>query len=60
MYERMKPLEKLNPKTEFSYWIKNFIVSRIRALRFGDILDGIEAGKYPESYEEVISALSEI
>lgn len=37
MYRRMKPLEKLSPNTEFSYWIEGFLLSRMRALMFEDI-----------------------
>lgn len=59
-YEKMKPLEALSPDTEFSYWIKNFIVSRIRALRYGELLDREEKGQMSESYEEILRRLTEI
>ena len=59
-YEKMKPLEALSPKTEFSYWIKNFIVSRIRALRYGEILDADERGELDMSYDEILKKLTDI
>lgn len=53
MYLRMKPLEKLNPKTEFSYWIEGFLTSRLRAAEFekayGELLSGNENA--PKTYE---------
>ena len=60
MYERMKALERLSPDTKFDYWIENFLVSRIRALRFGKMLDEIEEGseRAPGSYEEVVVRLT--
>ena len=33
VYERMKPMEKLCRGTEFSYWIENFLISRLRSER---------------------------
>ncbi len=60
MYLRMKPLEAKNPKTEFSYWIKNFIISKIRADRYAKLLDDEDAGKLPESFDAVIKLLSDI
>lgn len=38
MYLRMKPLEALNPKTRFRYWIEGFLLSRLRSLRFASLL----------------------
>lgn len=43
MYERMKRLEHLSPKTKFLYWIENFLISRHRALAWWDMRDKIEA-----------------
>ena len=60
MYERMKPLEKLSPSCEFSYWIKGFIVSRIRSMRLEKMLDDIERGIYPESLEAAMQRLTDI
>ena len=59
MYERMKALEHLCSDTEFSYWIENFLISRIRALRFGRMLDEIEEGSdsAPRTYDEIIEKL---
>lgn len=45
MYERMKRLECLSPKTEFLYWIENFLVSRLRAVRYAEISERIDAGE---------------
>lgn len=61
MYERMKALEKLSPKTEFSYWIEGFIISRQRALRLGRLLDACEGDEEgaPATYEEFIKRLTE-
>lgn len=42
MYERMKRLEHLSPNTEFLYWIENFLISRIRALRFADLMEEVD------------------
>ena len=53
-YDKMKPLEKLSPNTEFLYWIEGFILSRKRSL----ILEELKA-KYENdslssiSYEEI-------
>lgn len=59
-YEKMKPLEAKSPKTEFSYWIKNFIVSRIRALRYAEISDAFERGEINASYNEILKQLTDI
>lgn len=37
MYKKMKALEHLSPSTEFSYWIENFLVSRLRAEKFCEL-----------------------
>jgi hypothetical protein len=37
MYLKMKKLERLHPKTEFSYWVEGFILSRIRAYNYSKI-----------------------
>ncbi len=37
MYGRMKKCECYHPKTEFSYWIEGFILSRLRAFRFEEL-----------------------
>ncbi len=61
MYERMKPLEALNKGTRFSYWIEGFIISRIRSLRYADLLYAIEDGSSdaPKTYEEFVKRLTE-
>ena len=53
MYERMKRLEHLSPDTEFIYWIENFLISRIRAVRFDRLINE----NADRSYEEFIKEL---
>ncbi len=59
MYERMKELEHLSPKTEFSYWIENFILSRRRSLRYAELIEAIDSGREdaPKTYDELIRRL---
>lgn len=52
MYERMKKLEHLSPNTEFLYWIENFLISRLRALKYAEILDRLDDGE-ELGYEEI-------
>ena len=61
MYERMKPLEKLSPSTEFLYWIEEFIKSRRRAFKFEELLDAVNEGNdgAPATYTEFIDTLKE-
>ena len=42
MYRRMKALEHLSPKTRFMYWIENFLISRVRAENFAEIMNKID------------------
>lgn len=61
MYEKMKKLEHLSPNTEFIYWIENFLISRLRALKFAEIEDRISNGDdiaYSEVVEELKNPLS--
>ncbi len=59
MYEKMRALEHLSPDTRFEYWIENFLISRLRYLKFCEIAEAVESksDSAPESYEEVLSAL---
>ena len=59
MYERMKSLEKLSPDTKFLYWIERFIISRRRALRYGELMDKIddEAPDAPKTAKELSDRL---
>ena len=59
MYKKMRALEHLSPRTRFEYWIENFLVSRLRYLRYCEIADALEQGKEgaPESFAEVEKAL---
>ena len=61
MYERMKPLEKLNPTTEFSYWIEGFILSRKRSLKYAELKEKVDTGApdAPQSYDEFVRRLVE-
>ena len=56
MYERMKRLEHLSPNTEFIYWIENFLISRLRAIRFAEIDDRLANGE-DMTYSEIAEAL---
>ena len=60
MYQRMRALEHLSPTTEFSYWIREFLVSRIRSERLAKMLDDIDRGIYPESFDAAIEYLTNI
>ena len=61
MYKKMKSLEHLSPCTKFSYWIENFLISRLRATKFVELTDAIRDGKYkPENYEEFEKNLKNI
>lgn len=59
MYERMKALEHLSPNTEFTYWIENFLVSRLRSLKFEELWEKYEGASEdaPKSYAEFIERL---
>lgn len=56
MYEKMKRLERLSPDTEFIYWIENFLISRLRALKFAEIEQMIENGE-DITYADVVEML---
>ena len=59
MYKRMKPLEEKNPDTEFTYWIENFLISRLRALKFEDLYDATveDTDNAPRTYDDLIKEL---
>ncbi len=59
MYKRMKALEHLSPKTEFSYWIEKFLISRIRAEKFVDLCEKLNTGT-DLSCESIIKELKTI
>ena len=56
MYVKMKRLEHLSPDTEFIYWIENFLISRLRAIRFAEIEEKLENGE-ELSYGEILESL---
>ncbi len=58
MYKRMRELERLSPDTEFSYWIENFLISRLRAEKFAELMRSEE--NLPESYGEIEEILRKI
>ena len=60
MYERMKALEHLSPKTEFSYWIEGFILSRKRALKYSELISLVESDdpRAPKTYNEFVKELT--
>lgn len=59
MYERMRKLEKYSPNTKFSYWIENFLISRLRAEGFAKLMQmqDEKSPDFPKSYEEFINLL---
>jgi len=59
MYERMKVLEHLSPRTTFSYWIESFILSRKRAQKYEILKEKIDTGASdaPKSYADFIKEL---
>lgn len=58
MYERMKKLEHLSEKTEFSYWIEGFLISRVRAVKLDSVLSRAERGEI--SYADAERELKKI
>ena len=60
MYERMTALEPLSPKTEFAYWIENFLISRLRAFKFEELYKAVSDGAEdaPKTYDEFIERLT--
>ena len=51
----MRALEHLSEGTRFEYWIENFLVSRLRYLKYCEIADAIERGdeSAPTTFAEV-------
>jgi hypothetical protein len=60
MYKKMKALEHLSPSTEFSYWIENFLRSRLRAELTEKYMRLYDEGKLEKSYSEIVSELERI
>ena len=56
-YERIKTLEALSPKTRFSYWIENFLISRLRSARVEELFLGTYQ---PKSYADALEHLQKI
>ena len=52
MYERMRALEKYSENTKFLYWIENFLRSRLRALKFAQLIDN-ESISYRELADQI-------
>ena len=59
LYIKMKKLEAKSPKTKFSYWIENSIISNIRWHIFDGIVKKYNDGKFYEPYESVQKYLSD-
>ena len=57
-YKRMLPLEKLSPKTEFLYWIEEFILSRLRSQKYGKLAELYERGELDMSFDEIMNELT--
>ena len=59
MMERMRELEHLSPECEFRYWIKNHLISRLRAAKYEEmqILMQLNDEAAPKSYKEFKEAL---
>jgi hypothetical protein len=60
MYRKMKPYEALNPSTEFSYWIENFLKSRVRAENFAILRDMDDKGELNFTEAEIREALDSL
>ena len=58
-YKKMKPCEALCPTTEFHWWIENFIVCRLRALKFEKLSQAFDDGMLKASYEEITRTLTD-
>lgn len=55
MYKKMKALEHLSPGTKFLYWIENFLISRLKAIKFEELwADGEKAAS---DYNEFLEKL---
>lgn len=59
MYKKMKALEHLSPKTEFLYWIEEFLRSRLRAQRFEELykLTKNRDEEAPKTYSDFLMKL---
>ena len=61
IYEKMKPLEKYCQNTEFDYWIENFLISRLRAIRFEELYKKVDlnASDAPTTYNDFLKELTD-
>lgn len=57
MYVKMKRLENLSPNTKFIYWIENFLISRLRAVRFSEIEERLDNGE-DLNYNDILESLA--
>lgn len=57
MYERMGALEKLSPDTKFLYWIENFLISRVRAVKFAEMMDRLDSGDELPDFKYIREAI---
>ena len=55
MYKKMKALEHLSPNTKFLYWIENFLISRLKAIKFEELW--AEGERDTTGYEKFLEKL---
>lgn len=60
MYKKMKPYEKENPGTEFSYWVENFLRSGWRAELYSELIEEYECGRLDTEYEKYVEKIEKI
>ena len=62
MYEKMRRLEECSKDTRFMYWIENFLISRLRALKYAELIEQVSEGAdlAPNDFEEFQKKLKNI
>lgn len=62
MYEKMRRLEECSKGTRFMYWIENFLISRLRALKYAELIEQVSEGAdlAPNDFEEFQKKLKNI
>lgn len=59
LYVKLKKLEVLNPKTEYSYWIERTLISSIKASVFNSLYPKLSSGELIKSEQEIEEMLSD-
>ena len=61
MLKKMRCLEHLSPSTKFTYWIEEFLKSQLRAQKYSEVFDKIDANApdAPQSYDELYRLLTD-